>query len=76
MQAGQDRTRDDGAGPLHRPTKGPILAQRQVRADLIVVGRIRRQNLSKVRLAEDQHAVQALPAYRANQALRIRILPW
>src|SRR5262245_43531868 len=46
------------------------------RAHLIVVGRIRRKNLPQVRLAEDQHPVHALATYGANQALRIRILPW
>jgi hypothetical protein len=51
MQTGQDRDRDDGIGPLHRPTKGRILAQRHVRADLIVVSRIRRQSSSKMRPA-------------------------
>src|SRR5436853_6958662 len=44
-----------------------ILAQRQVRADLIVVRRVRRKNLSQVRLAKDQHPVQALATYGANQ---------
>jgi hypothetical protein len=52
-------------GPLHRPTEGRILAQRQVRAHLIVVGRIRRKNLPQVRLTKDQHPVQALAPHRA-----------
>ena len=76
VQSGQDWDRDNGTGPLDCPTGGRVFAQRQMCADLIVVGRIRRKNLPQVRLAEDQHPVPALATYAANQALRIRILPW
>src|SRR6266480_4774807 len=44
-------------------------------ADLIVVRSIRRNDLPQVRLAEDQHPVQALAAHGATQTLHIRILP-
>jgi hypothetical protein len=37
VQPGQDRDGDNDTGPLHRPTQGCILAQRQVRTNLIVV---------------------------------------
>src|SRR5262245_8353702 len=76
VQPGQDWDRDNGTGALYCPTDGRVFAKRQVRAHLIVVGHIRRKNLPQVRLAEDQHPVQALATYGANQALRIRILPW
>ena len=36
VQPGQDGDGDNGTGPLDRPTQGRILAQRQVRARLIV----------------------------------------
>src|SRR5215813_2492405 len=52
-----------------------VPTQRQVRADLIVVRSIRRENLPQVRFAEDQHPVQALATHRANQTLYIRVLP-
>jgi hypothetical protein len=68
VQPGQDWDSDNGAGPLDCPTCGRVFAKRQVRADLIVVGRIRRKNLPQMRLAEDQHPVQALAAHGANQA--------
>src|SRR5262245_30991089 len=38
-------------------------------------GHIRRKNLPEVRLAEDQHPVQALATHGTNQTLYIRILP-
>src|SRR5207237_9144364 len=58
-----------------RPPQGRILAQRQVRARLIVIRRIRIKNSPQVRLAENQHSVQALAAHGADQALRLAILP-
>ena len=51
VQPGQNWDSDNGAGPLDYPTCGRVFAQRQVRAHLIVVGRIRRKNLPQVRLA-------------------------
>src|SRR5215472_13927042 len=76
VQPGQDWDRDNGTGALDYPTGGRVFAKRQVRAHLIVVGRIRRKNLPQVRLAEDQHPVHALAKYGTNQTLYIRILPW
>ena len=37
VQPGQDWDGDDGTGTLDRPTQRRILAQSQVRADLIVI---------------------------------------
>src|SRR5260221_3351250 len=61
VQPGQDRNGDNDTGPLDRATQGRILAQRQVRAHLIVVRRIRSENLPQVRLTKDQQSVQAVP---------------
>jgi hypothetical protein len=44
VQPGQDWDGDNDTGPLDRPTQGRILAQRQVRAHLIVIRRIRSKN--------------------------------
>jgi hypothetical protein len=62
VQSGQDRDGDNSTGALDRPTQGRILAQCQVRADLIVVRCISRKNLPQVRRTKDQHPVQALAA--------------
>src|SRR5258708_39153095 len=67
MQPGQDWDGDNGTGALDRPTQGRILAQCQVRADLIVVRCISRKNLPQMRRTKDQHPVQALAAHGANQ---------
>ena len=75
VEPGQNRTGDNDTGPLHRLTQGRVLAQRQVRANLIVIRRITGKNLPQVRLAKDQHLIQALATYGADQTLHIRILP-
>jgi hypothetical protein len=75
VQPGQDWDGYNNTGPLNGPTWGRILAQRQVCADLIVVRRVRKKNLPQVRLAKDQHPVQALATHGADQTLHIRILP-
>jgi hypothetical protein len=75
VQTGQDWDGDNDTGPLDRPTPGRILAQRQVRARLIVIRRIRSKNSPQVRLTKDQQSVQALAAHGVDQAFRIAILP-
>src|SRR5437867_13282941 len=74
VQPGQDWDSDNDTGPLDRPTQGRILAQRQVRARLIVIRRIRSKNSPQVRLAENQHSVQALTAHGTDQTLHMTIL--
>ena len=59
---------------IARP-RGRILSQRQVRARLILIRRIRSKNSPQVLLTEDLHPVQALAAHGADQAFRIAILP-
>ena len=75
VQTGQDWDGDNDTGPLDRPTPGRILAQRQVRARVIVIRRIRSKNYPQVRLTKDQHSVQALAADGADQTFRMAILP-
>src|SRR5215218_5177581 len=39
VEPGQNRNGDNDTGPLHRLTQGRVLAQRQVRANLIVIAK-------------------------------------
>jgi hypothetical protein len=68
VQPGEDWDGDNDTGPLDRPTQLRILAQRQVRAHLIVIRRIRSKNSPQVRLTKDQHSIDALAAHGADQA--------
>jgi Integrase core domain len=76
MQTGEDWDGDDVAGLLHSAARGGVFAQGQVGANVIVVSRVCGKNLPQVRLAKDQHSVQALSAHGADQTLHIRVLPW
>ena len=62
VQPAQDWDGDNDTGPLDRPTQGRILAQRQVRARLIVIRRIGSKNSPQVRLTKDQHSIEAFVA--------------
>jgi hypothetical protein len=55
--------------------QGRIFLQCQVRARLIVIRRIGGKNSPQVRLAEDDHLVQALATQCAHQTFRNTILP-
>jgi len=65
VQPGQDWDADNGTGPLDRPTGGRVFAQRQVRADLIVVGRISRRCASPKISTRSTHSRRMVPIKRS-----------
>jgi hypothetical protein len=75
VEPGQNRNGDNDTGPLHRLTQGRVLAQRQVRANLIVIAKIQCQNTPQMPFAEDQDMIQALAQKRSDQAFSVWILP-
>jgi len=60
---------------LDRPWLGRILAQREMRARLVIVRKISFQNSMEMALAEDDHMVETFSTYGAHQAFGVRILP-
>ena len=60
---------------LDRSANRRILAQRKVRASLVVVDGVAGNDPVKVRLAEHDHMVEALASERADQRLDMGILP-
>ena len=60
---------------LDRPWLGRILAQREMRARLVIVRKVSFQNSMEMALAEDDHVVETFSTYGAHQAFGIRILP-
>ena len=75
VQSGQDRNGDNSARPLDCSMQRRVFLQCQMRARLIVIRRIRNKNSPQVRLAEDDHLIQALAVQCADQAFRNAILP-
>ena len=75
MKSAEDRPRGDATDPSNRTNKRRVLGQRQMRADIVVVGGIGVQDLTQVGFAKDDDVIQAFSADRANQPLRMAILP-
>jgi len=62
-----------------RPFNGPyvwrVLVKREMGSGAVIVGKVRGQNATQVRLAQNEDMVQTLAPDRADQPLRERILP-
>jgi hypothetical protein len=54
---------------------GAILVQRQMRARLIVIGKIRSQDLTQMPLAENENVIQTVAPKRSNEPFSVWILP-
>jgi hypothetical protein len=66
----------DGAGPLNGAMNRTILVQSPMGAHAIVIGRILTKDPAQVSFAEHNQVVDAFPSDRADQSLRVPILPW
>src|SRR6266508_2613045 len=75
VQSAEDWCGHDGSGSLHGSSQRRVLAQPQMRARLIVIKRVRRQNPSQMTFAYDQDVIQAVTAEGTDQAFNICILP-
>ena len=52
-----------------------IITQGKMRSQLVVVAGVGRKDLAQMGLAEDDDVIQAFPADRADQSLRMPVLP-
>ena len=52
-----------------------VLSQSEMRPNIVVVGSIGLEDLTQMGLAKDDDVIQAFSADRANQPLRMPILP-
>ena len=75
MKSAEDRSPHDLAEPLDRSRQRRILRQSKIWADIVVVSGIRRKNATQVILAQDHDVIEALPTNRADQPLRMSVLP-
>ena len=75
MKSAENRPRGDVTEPLNGPTVRRILVQRQMRAVFVVIADVGNKNSTQVRFTEYDDVIQAFPADRANQPLRMPILP-
>ena len=75
MKATENRLSSELAETLDRPMARRILAQGQMRSQFVVIAGVGRKDPAQVGLAEDDDVIEALPADRANQSLRMPFLP-
>ena len=75
MQAAEDWSRSDRSNPLNGTTGRHILAEGELRPDVIIISGIRRKDPAQVGLAEDDDVVEAFSTDRAYQPLGISVLP-
>src|SRR5947209_4928902 len=71
----KDRIRDNVSEPLDGLSARRILPERNVGPNLIVIGRVFREDSPKVLGVEHQQMVRALAPDRADQAFNISVLP-
>jgi hypothetical protein len=64
------------AQPPERPSEWRVLVQSQMRANAIVILHIRTERVAQTLLAEDNNINKAFASDRADQPLRVSILPW
>ena len=75
VKSAENRPRADLAAPLHGPLDRRIFEQGQMRPDFIVVAGVGREDPAQMGLAEDDDVIEAFPADRTDQSLRMPVLP-
>ena len=75
MKSAEDRLSRELAEPLDLPMDRRILSQRQMRSEFVVVAGVAGKDPAQMSLAEDGDVIEAFPADRTDQPLRMPILP-
>ena len=75
MKSAEDRLSSQLAEALDRSMARRVLIQGQMRSDSVVIAGIGRKDPAQVGLAEDDDVIEAFPADRADQSLRMPVLP-
>jgi hypothetical protein len=75
MKSAKNRLSSELTEPLDRPTARRILPHGQMRSQFVVIGGVGRQDPAQMGLAEENNVIEAFPADRADQSLRMPVLP-
>jgi hypothetical protein len=75
LKAAENRSHGDLAEPLNGTTERCIFGERQMRSEFVVIDRVGTKDSTQVDVAEDDDVIEAFPADRANQPLRVPVLP-
>jgi hypothetical protein len=74
MKSAEDLPNNELAEPLDRPMARRILIQGQMCSAFVVIAGVGRNDPAQMALAEDSGMIEALPADRADQSLRMPVL--
>jgi hypothetical protein len=75
MKAAQNRPSNERAEPLDRPMARRIFDQGQMCSEFVVIVGVGRKDPAQMGLTEDDDVIEAFPADRADQSLRMPVLP-
>lgn len=75
MKSAKDRLSNKLAEPVDRPMVRRIFVQGQMCSAFVVIAGVGRKDPAQMALAEDDGMIEALPADRADQSLRVPVLP-
>ena len=75
MKSAKDRLSNKLTEPVDRPMVRRIFVQGQMCSAFVVIAGVDRKDPAQMALAEDDGMIEALPADRADQSLRMPVLP-
>ena len=75
MKSAENRLSSKPAEPLDWPMTRRILIQKEMRSEFVVIGGVGRKDPVQMSLAEDDDVIEAFPADRTDQSLRMPVLP-
>ena len=75
VKPAQDGLSRELAEPLHLSTAWRILPEGQMRSEFVVIAGVGSKDAARVGLTEDDDVIEAFPADRADQSLRMPVLP-
>ena len=75
MKSAEDRLSSELAEPLDRPMGRRILIQGQMRSEFIVIAGVGGKDSTQMGVAQNDDVIEAFPAERADQSLRMPVLP-
>src|SRR6202011_4518112 len=75
MESAKKWRRQNATNGMYRSRRRRVLVDRKVRASLVLVGRVRAQQRTKMPLAEHDNVVKTLPPDRTDRPFTISVLP-
>jgi hypothetical protein len=75
VKSAEKRPRGEVTEPLNGPTVWRILVQRQMRSEFVVIDGVGTKDSTQVGVTEDHDVIKTFPTDRADQPLRMPILP-